>query len=163
MDLFLSAMGLFVAVEGIRFTVLFFKNRGDDSEETKPSTSDFTCPYCTIVVTGARQLDLINHVACITKSQADIEEMKSKANAVTGDEYLHTIRKLVATYKEKESHSNSAAWAYTGYDEYSTFEGTLWRNGEAVDTCFTQTKGACETLLKTRQQLDEFKRRHRRK
>src|SRR5689334_12655520 len=56
---------------------------------------EFRCPYCTIEVTGAKQLDLINHIPCINKSEEDLETMRKNAEKKKEDEYFINCTRVI--------------------------------------------------------------------
>lgn len=119
------------------------------------------CPYCQISITGARQLDVINHVGCITKSELDMATMKKELEVAPKDEYYHRVMKISGKWATVCNHrSGEQYWKYnSSTSKYDTFEGRLYRNGEEISCVWGTTKDNAVLSLKAEQALDEHKRR----
>jgi hypothetical protein len=128
--------------------------------EIEPST-DFNCPYCHIVVTGAQQLDLINHLSCVTKSELDMANQRKaleEASQVT-DEYFVSLQRISTDYSGKNRHPSGSYFVYTAYDTYSAWEYVLFRNGEEIARGWGKSRDTANDNAEAQKRLDQHKRR----
>jgi len=109
----------------------FFAGRKtNDSNATSPS-KDFICPYCINLVTGFKELDLIHHVSCIGKSDADLEaEAKKPKVPATKDEYFTTYSKHTTNWNGQ--YNSKYAWTRHSTESHSRVGFVVFRNGTEI-------------------------------
>lgn len=114
----------------------------------------FICPYCENVVTGFKELDLIHHVACIGKSQADLEA-EAKKPKKNKDEYFikwgTRYRRAGENFDLFNYNSDSGSWWVHTWE--------LYRNGEKIDSGASKDADYAKKMVKQAQDFDEHQRR----
>lgn len=75
--------------------------------------ADFDCPYCHDRITGVRELDLINHTACIDKAKSGletalkIEEAKAEQQRIEADKWTRA-REIEAEHQRQREATKAA-------------------------------------------------------
>lgn len=134
----------------------YFLGRKTSPEVTDPD-KDFICPYCDNVVTGFKELDLIHHVSCIGKSEADLAAAEKKAAVKKNDEYY-----CVERHEREINRGSGTGWQYRNYWYHrSTIE--IYRNGDHIDTVRAGSAAEAQALANQHIALDMHKRKHKRK
>lgn len=117
--------------------------------------TSFICPYCQNVVTGFKELDLIHHVTCIGKSQADLEAEAKKPKKTYADEYFvrwgTRYRKPGENFDAYNYNVNTGSWWVHSWE--------LYRNGEKIESGSAKTKNVGETKAQEAIDFDEYQRR----
>jgi hypothetical protein len=146
--------------------VVWVVTRAMDRREntvTTETVNNFTCPYCTIEVTGAKQLDLINHIPCINKAETDLEAMRKASVKKKKDEYFVDYSREVYT---SSGNGKIPVWFnqdITNYEIGGTWwvvVWTLYRNGEQIHKNYAKTQANATAQAKKHIELDEYKRRN---
>lgn len=119
--------------------------------------SSLNCPYCTITVTGAKQLDLINHVACIGRAEEDLASLREKAIEKAEDVYFTDTRsyKFTSWAQVPDKWRTVAYWSNSGYNVH---EGKIYRNGELLKSVYGRGQAATNEFAEREITIDKHKR-----
>ena len=136
----------------------FFAGRKVSDDETLPPSKDFVCPYCTNIVTGFKELDLIHHVSCIGKSESDLAAQASKPKIVEGkDEYFTTYTKHTTNWDGQ--YNSKYAWTRHSTEIHSRVAFVVFRNGKEIADGSHPTKDGADSNATEQIDLDKHKRR----
>lgn len=127
-----------------------------DSKIETVTKSEFDCPYCKIHVSGQRELDLINHIGCIGKSEADLEAEKKKREENTAHQPKYRVTITQETSTKVPPASQKDQWE-KDYDTnlWVRYKWTAWRNNAALDSGYDWDKDDAKDAADCRIALDK--------
>lgn len=124
--------------------------------------SGFKCPYCRVDVVGIRDLDLINHSLCITRSEEELDKMRAEAkaeakNVKPEDVYFVDTR----CYSYSSYYNVPDKWtsvAYYSDGQHHVCEGKIYRNGDLFKTVYGKGTKVTNEFAQREITIDKHKR-----
>lgn len=129
-----------IEIVAVVLIALFFVGMGfglgrQSVPDVEPVEAKFNCPYCSIEITGHKNLDLINHVTCIGKSTEDLALEAAKPKNKPAEFYA---RYFVDRKQPGQDHTPFTYNTSTG--QWTRVKVDIYRNGEVAETIYAQTQ-----------------------
>lgn len=109
--------------------------------DPEPGSNDFICPYDGILISGHKNLDLINHVGCIDKSAEDLALEAAKPKNKPAEFYA---RFFVDRRKAGQDHTPFNYNTSTG--QWSRIKVEIYRDGVLVETVYAATQEKAKNI-----------------